>query len=234
MVTVLKNPIISTTDSEFGVRDVISNRRVCTGHVKTVCSGHVPYEGTLERDFLILADFNSRICQITAQPLKITYSFEPGTVNRYTPDYLVRFRPIGDEPAWSPILYEVKYEEELRDRWGDLQPKFRAATALCRQRGWRFRIITDRFIRAPMLKNATFLRGYRVWPDNEGLGMILLNTIKELKTTTPAELLAASFWGKDKRMVAVGVLWNLIATRGIGVDLTEPLAMESEIWSIEY
>jgi hypothetical protein len=234
LATELRNPIISTTDSIYGVREVISNHRVNTGHVSTACSGHIPFEGTLERDFLILADFNSRICQITPQPLKIAYSFEPDTVNRYTPDFLVRFRPVGDEPAWSPILYEVKYEEELRDRWKDLHLRFRAATALCRERGWRFRIITDKFIRTPMLKNITFLRGYRIWPDNDGLGMVLLNTIKELQISTPSELLASSFWSKDTRMAAIGILWNLIVTRAIGVDLTEPLTMESEIWSVEY
>lgn len=233
MATEFKNTVISTTESKFGVRDVITNRRVSTGHVNTACRGYVPFEATLERDFLYLADFNSRISNITAQPLRISYNVDSETVSTYTPDFLVEFRPIGDEPAWSPILYEIKYREELHDRWQELRPRFRAATSLCRERGWRFRIVTEKFIRTPFLKNVMFLRNYLVWPDNDGLGMIMLQAIRELQQSTPAELLAASFWSKDRRMLAVGVLWNLIATRGIGADLTEPLTMESEIWCVE-
>lgn len=229
----LKNTIISTTESVNGVRNVISNRRVATGHVKTVRGESVPFEATLERDFLYLADFNSRVCKIVAQPLRIVYADETGVNTNYTPDFLVKFRPIGDEPAWSPILYEVKYREELVDRWQELRPKFRAATALCRERGWRFRIITDQFIRTPFLKNVIFLRNYLQWSDKDGLGIILMQTMHVLGQSTPAELLAASFWSKDRRMLAVGVMWNLIATRGIGADLTQPLTMESEIWCVE-
>lgn len=193
----------------------------------------MPYEGTLERDFLVLADFNSRIQKITSQPLKITYSDEADVVRRYTPDFLVKFRGIGDENAWSPVLYEVKYREELQDRWQELKPRFQAAAILCRERGWRFRIVTDQFIRTPYLNNVMFLRKYVVWPDTNSLGMMLLQAMRELKLSTPSELLAASFWNKDRRMLAVGVFWNLITTRGIGADLMAPLTMESEIWCVE-
>lgn len=233
MATKLLNPIISTTESKSGVRNVITNRRVSTGRIKTACAGFVPFEGTLERDFLYLADFNSRISDITAQPLRITYNVDSDTVSRYTPDFLIKFRSIGNEQAWSPILYEVKYREELQDRWQELRPRFRAATSLCRERGWRFRIVTEQFIRTPFLKNVIFLRNYLVWSDEGGLATVLMQAIRELGQSTPAELLAASFWNKDRRMTAVGVLWNLVATRGIGADLTEPLTMNSEIWCVE-
>lgn len=229
----MKITLIKTTESKNGVRNVISNRRVCTGYEKTPNGDFVPYEGTLERDFLVLASFGARTKKVTAQPLRIQYKDGNAEIRHYTPDFLVEFNKVGKQHAWTPCLYEIKYREELEERWEELRPKFQAASQLCKERNWRFRIATDDFIRTDYLKNVYFLRRYIEWSDSENLSAVLLETMDALKISTPSELLAAAFWNKDRRMAAVGVFWHLIYAQRIGADITNPLTMETQIWAIE-
>jgi hypothetical protein len=55
------------------------------------------------------------------------------------------------------VLYEVKYRDDLRAHWQDYRSKFKAARRYACTQGWVFRLITEREIRTPYLKNATFL-----------------------------------------------------------------------------
>lgn len=221
--------VIDATGSR-GVRNVISNRRVITGYTCIQNLGHVPYEGPLERDFLELRDFYRNLSYIGAQPLRLI--FKEDRRRRYTPDFLCKFNSVDGKPAWSPALYEVKPRKDLKEKWGELLPGFRQAALLCRQRGWRFRIATDRIIRSPKLKQIKFLREFLDRPDKDCIGQILYRVMNDLKVSTPAELLAASFANRDRRLEAVGILWKLVSDGRIKIDLTKPLTMETRIWSM--
>ena len=50
------------------------------------------FESTLERDFLLLLDFDPDVEFYEEQPLKITYHDEAGQRRTSTPDVLVRYR----------------------------------------------------------------------------------------------------------------------------------------------
>jgi hypothetical protein len=224
------NYTVIDATSRKGVRNVISNRRVITGYTSMAGIGLVPYEGALERDFLELRDFGRNLSYAGAQPLRLV--FKEDKRRRYTPDFLFRFNPIRNRPAFSPALYEVKGREQLREEWLQLRPGFQRAAHLCRARGWRFRIVTERIIRVPRLKQIKFLRGFLDRPDHDCIGQILYRTMNELKVSTPAELLAASFASKDRRLEAIGILWKLVADGRIKIDLSKPLNMETPIWSM--
>lgn len=217
--------------SHKGVRNVISNRRVVTGRVSILGIGAIPYEGTLERDFLEIQDFRRHLSYAGAQPLKILFD-DGGRARRYTPDFLTKFRPLPDGRTPSPILWEVKPATELREKWPELLPGFRRAARLCQERGWRFRITTERIIRGPRFPQIKFLRGYLDYPDRNAIGHILYEQINALKVSTPAELLAACFGNRERRLEAVGILWKLVADGRIRIDLTKPLNMETRIWSM--
>jgi hypothetical protein len=194
--------------------------------------GLVPYEGSLERDFLELMDFGRTVGYMGAQPLRIM--FNDDLRRRYTPDYLCKFSPEGARAKWSPALYEIKPREVLRAQWRDLRPGFQHARLVCRQRGWRFRIATERFIRVPRLDSIKFLRGYLDRPDHDCIGQILYRRMNELRLSTPEELLADAFASMDRRLEAVGILWKLVADGRIKIDLNRPLNMASPIWSMWY
>lgn len=190
----------------------------------------VHYESTLERDFAHLVEFDGAVERIISQPMRINYRVGDGPERRYTADFLLRFRSLDGSRKKRPGLYEIKYREELRDRWEELEPGYRAARKLCRSRGWSFQVITERRIRGPYLDNVAFLREYRDYSDNAGTGLRLLETMEELDVSTPAVLLAAAFMDRENRALAVGVLWRLIADGFIGANLIRPLKMDSEIW----
>ena len=217
--------------SHKGVRNVISNRRVITGRVSILGVGAVPYEGSLERDLLEIHDFKRNLSHAGAQPVRILFK-EDGRNRRYTADYLFKFLPLPDGRLPSPILYEVKPESELREKWPELLPGFRRATHLCRERDWRFRIATERLIRGPRFPQIKFLRNFIDRPDRDCIGQILYEQMKTLKVSTPVELLAACFGNRDRRLEAVGILWKLVADGRIRIDLTKPLNMETRIWSM--
>lgn len=221
--------VLDATDRK-GVRNVISNRRVITGYVSMAGIGLVPYEGALERDFLESRDFGRNLSYVGAQPLRLVFNEDKR--HRYTPDYLCQFNPVGNRPKFSPALYEVKLHAELREKWTELRPGFQRAALLCRQRGWRFRIATERIIRVPKLRQIKFLRGFLDRPDHDCIGQILYRVMNELKVSTPAELLVASFASRDRRLEAVGILWRLVADGRIKIDLSKPLNMETPIWSM--
>lgn len=211
-----------------GVRKVISNPMHITGYVSVQGVGMVPFEGPLEKDFLVIKDFHGTSAYLGSQPLSI--EFKDGPHRKYTPDFLQRFSKGKSGSTASPILWEVKPEIELRERWSELRPGFVRAAALSKSRGWRFRIATEQHIRTTALSNIRFLRRYRGFVDEDCLGLVMYERIRSMGVTTPSKLLETCFSAVDTRMAAVRFMWMLVASRQIVTDLDKPLTMESAIW----
>lgn len=202
------------------------SRRSLTGKV-AVEDGSVSFESSLERDLLVLLDFDSEVKEIREQPFEIRYR-EDGALRRYTPDVLARFE--RHNAQLDTVVYEVKYRDDLRSNWGKYKNRFRVAIRHCKQEGWRFRIITEREIRTPLLKNAQFLRRYRNLTLDPVLCGQLMFTMKALGETTPQALLSAAYWTNESRMTALPMLWAMVAGRVIRADLNYQLTMSSPIW----
>lgn len=212
------------------VRIVPKNFRSLTGLVSnTRTQAMTAFESSLERDFLLLLDFDPDVEFYEAQPLKITYD-DRGRRRTYTPDVFVRYRtdPFQAQPT-PPLLCEVKYRDDLRQHWTDYWPKFRAAQRYARQQGWRFRLVTERYIRTPYLENVKFLRSYQAMASNASDRTRLLHTLLELGETNPASLLTAMSQDRWQQAEILPTLWQLIATRQIDTDLRQPLTMQSRI-----
>ena len=213
------------------VRIVPKNFRSLTGLVSnTRTQSMTAFESSLERDFLLLLDFDPDVEFYEEQPLTITYADDRGRRRTYTPDVFVRYRldPCQAQPT-PPLLCEVKYRDDLRQHWTDYRPKFRAAGRYARQQGWRFRLVTERFIRTPYLENVKFLRSYQAMAINASSRTWLLNTLGALGETTPARLLTAMAHDRWQQAELLPTLWQLIATRQIDTDLRQPLTMQSRI-----
>lgn len=214
------------------VRTVPKNYRSLTGLVpNTRTQSMTAFESSLERDFLLLLDFDPDVEWFEEQPVKITYHDESGRRRTYTPDVLVRYRTDRLQIRnTKPLLCEVKYRDDLRQHWVAYRPKFRAAQCYARQRGWRFRLVTERHIRTPYLDNVKFLRPYRTVPVNDLYRTRLLNTLAHLEETDPASLLAAVCNDRWQQVQLLPLLWQLVATRQVSTDLYQPLTMHSRLW----
>jgi hypothetical protein len=156
------------------VRTIGTSRRALTGRVKLHSGGAAGFESSLERDWLIAVDFDPFSVQVKEQPFSLHYKVD-GKSRRYTPDLLVEYlKPC--QPS-NIVVYEVKPLEDLRADWKLFRPRFKAAVRYCRERGWRFKIVTEREIRTPFVENAKLLRRYRNLPQQSLFGDQMLYTL---------------------------------------------------------
>ena len=184
------------------------------------------HESSLERDWLMVLDFDWRVRRIVEQP----YTLRPtinGRRTRYTPDVLADFDDGGN--AWT-VVYEVKSIDEIREDWQLLRPRFKAALHDCRVRGWKFKLITERDLDTPYVNNLRFLRRYRHLPANPMHTQAIWLALTALGPTTPRALMEATWRDEDRRLAAIPYLWEMIGQRKIATVLADPLKMTSLIW----
>lgn len=142
------------------VRKIPKNYLVVTGSFagrKTNESN--AFESLLEKDYMLLLDFDEGVLHYEVQPVKIPV---PGKSRGYTPDILIHFKP---DPVTKisrrPQLAEVKTSAHLIRYEDDYRDKFSAAKDFALERGWEFTTVTESEIRTPRLANIKFLREYR-------------------------------------------------------------------------
>lgn len=215
------------------VRRILPSSRSIRGQLSSRKTGRPPqYESALERDLLVLLDFDSSISFFCEQPVTIEYLHE-GVVRHYTPDVLAYYREdLGVSRSTRPTLYEVKYRDDLRQNWAELKPRFMAALRYADQQGWRFKLVTEREIRTDYLANVHFLRQYigpgmQVRQTDQGLLMSLMG---DIRLTTGEELLLMASADRAKRAELLYTLWHLVAVRLIHCDLTIGLTLQTELW----
>ncbi len=214
----------------MSVRKIPKNYRNVTGIAASSKSGGAAqFESTLERDYLSLLEFSPEVKNFDPQPVKIEWFDTNGCRRSYTPDVLVEFNESANKSPW---LCEIKYRSELREKWAALRPKFKAAIRFANERGWRFKIVTEREVRTPYLANARFLTGYRRLIPDAGDVQDILGYLNKMHEATPRDLIEAIRPDSTGQAQMIGVLWHLIATFQIGADLQKPLTMNSRIWGL--
>lgn len=192
------------------------------------------FESSLERDLILLIEFDLNVEYYEEQPVIIDYIDGNGKEHSYTPDILVKYRKdIVPAKRMIPSLYEVKYRQDLFANWKELKPKFKAARAYAKARGWRFQIVTEQEIRTPYLQNVKFLLPYRNVKFDWNEQQILLNKLKDMRETNPESLMLACYKDYFNRAKLIPVMWHLVCVSRIGIDLELPLTMHSVIWTLE-
>jgi len=201
-----------------------------TGARKTPGMG--AFESALERDFFTLLEFDRRVLAWYPQP--VTFPVPAASdrrASKYTPDVAVEY---SEAPGGSDVhrveLCEVKYREELARDWRMLKPRFKAGRAYARERGWTFRIYTDREIRTPRLENARFFLSY-VGRGTDEMDIARLEfTLETLGVATPNRLFEMARVTSDEKGRMLAVLWHAIAIGRIAMDFDQPLTMHTLLW----
>lgn len=189
------------------------------------------YESSLERDFMLLLQFDPKVDVYTPQPLTVRYRGIDGAMHRYTPDGLIEWRTGMEIGSVRPMLVEIKYREAFKGDWRRWRCLTRALVNFAESRGWDFAIFTERKIRTPALDNARFLQPYKRRLSTPETEEWILNLLEELIESTPATLVALLHRDKWNQALILPVVWKLLAERRIGFSLEEPLSMETSIWS---
>ncbi len=187
----------------------------------------VGVESTLERDFATLLEFDAGVVRYDAQPLRLEYRGPRGDVRRGVPDFYIEY---DDRLGRPPLLCDVKYRNELFERWCEYKPRLRAAMAYAWQRGWKYQIMTEVEIRTPVLQNAKFLLPFRRHePDREHTA-VLIAALKRLGTISVGALLSEFDDDPDYRAELVPTLWHHLSQSTIvSACLTEPLTLNTEL-----
>lgn len=219
------------------VRKIVKGRTSLRGTVFSEKSNrNTFFESSLERDFMLIQEFNTYVASYIEQPVEIEY-LDDGVKRKYTPDFLVTFRQDFELTRdYKPMLCEIKYRKDLRKDWKDLKKKYKAALSYATAQGWRFKILTEKEIRTPYLENVKFLLPYKRlrFSNIEAVNDVYCNTlnywIKELVVTTPEELLLCATQDESCKPELLYCLWYMVAGKSVMCDLTIPLTMKSEIW----
>lgn len=216
----------SRTLSCMAVRTIPKNHLVVTGRHVTA-RGSTDFESILEKEYMLLLDFDPRVVRYDAQPLRIALS----RGRSYVPDLLVSY-DVGKSD--SPIgcdLVEIKCMEHLEKYADDYREKFEAATAYAAHRGWQFVIRTERDIRTPRLRAVKFLRRYRdLVPDLEREAR-LLASVECAGSRCPVNVLMAKVSDSaEDRANFAAPLWRLVATRQLRIDLDATIKADSIVW----
>jgi len=210
------------------IRKIPKNYRNVTGiaaHSKA--QGQAMFESTLERDFLMLLEFDKNVDGFEVQPIKLKWLNEQGKSRSYTPDTLVYYK----KQAQCPTLFEVKYRSDIKENWKILKPKFKAAIRFCRENGWKFKLITEVEIKTTYLESVKFLLPFvRRGAENEDDMMILDDKLSQLKVTTPKNLISSIYSDEINQASLLPTLWYLIGSRQIQIDLASKITMSSKIW----
>ncbi len=194
-----------------------------------------PFESSLERDYFVLLEFDRRVLAWHPQPLRLDVPAGGGKrARRYTPDVAVEYAKVPDGQELDRVeLCEIKYRDELKNKWHDLKPLLRAGIHHARSNGWQFKIYTEVEIRTPRLWNAKFLLPYsRQGASSEDIARLALN-VEGFGPATPSTLMDRCQTDAIERGRLLTVLWHMAATGLIAFDVGKKLNMNSRIWLSE-
>lgn len=216
----------------MSVRKIPKNHIHVTGrHAALKSEGDADFESVLEAEHLLLLDHDMQVKAYDVQPVNIPV---PGVPRGYVPDVFVQFHPDADGVIAPPEIREVKSTLDLKANEAKYKPKFEAAHKYCEQKGWSFRIITEREIRCPRLGNVKFLRAYEYLHHPQEMVDAVLFQMKELGHTDSATLLSKISTDLNDQLNWLPVVWHLVAKRRISVDWDVAFGGVVSLWPVEF
>ena len=169
------------------------------------------YESLLERDWMLLLDFDGDVEWICEQPLRLRY-LKDDKLASHVPDLLV-WRVGG------PELCDVKSEERLEDP--EFLAQVRATRLACAEAGFGYPVLSepDR----QLLVNVRWLAGFRERPADLDGDRARMLTVLAAGPSTVGELVA----GAREPLLARPALMHLLWAGEALADLAEPIGEDS-------
>lgn len=202
------------------VRKIPKNHLVVTGGYSSRKNTEIDaFESLLEKDYLLLLDFDASVHSFEVQPVLVPV---PGVARGYVPDVLVRYKPdpvSGLKP--KPSLVEVKHTDDLAKNGHKYANKFECARRYAQEQGWEFKIVDQNEIRTPRLANLKFLREYRnIQPSVEEINLVLGWT--DETPQSHHSVLNRLVRTDDDKLHWLPIIWSMLLTGHLGTDLSEP------------
>lgn len=202
------------------VRKIPKNHLFVTGGFSSRKAGEfAAFESLLEKEHLLLLDFDDTAEKVEVQPVRIPVK---GVRQGYVPDVLIHFRPDPQSGlARKPLLVEVKSSDDLKRHGQKYKPKFAAAREYARNRGWEFEIRDEAQIRTHRLANLKFLREYRnVVPSTDDVQRVL--DFVGRGETSSLSILKGIASSDEARLHWLPVIWSMLVSGHLYTDLDRP------------
>lgn len=213
------------------MRKIKPTRRSVSGILPFRGEVSIPFESTLERDFIIRKEFNRLVSEVIPQPVQIPFEVN-GRSYTYTPDFLVYYRT--DDYPWAcgmkPLLVEVKERSDIRENWSKMRPKFRAALRFAKHNGWDFRVHDESRIRDQVFENINLLRRYKRMEFQPADTRAILSTLKTMGQAPFHYIVSRHFCGSADVATGISHIWHLLATNLIECDMRLPLTNDTVLW----
>lgn len=218
----------------------MNNRKI--GYTYGSLSGYYPFrkeksiafESSLERDLIILLEFNDSVCDVIEQPLTIEYRNRKGTIVSYTPDFLVYFNELnsllGKRIKRKPLLIEVKPRDVLKKDFHLYKDRFKQAIKYANKNEMIFKVFDETRIRTQYFANVKFLERYKelVFDSYEREQILaLLNIAGNLSIEYLLEYFCKT---REQRGIMLSHIWKLISNKIIECDLNHSLNLETQVW----
>jgi hypothetical protein len=175
---------------------------------------HVGFESWLERDHLMLMDFDPGVEAVASQPFWPRWRDRDDKARRHVPDYFAR-RADG-----SAVVVDVRPDDRIPPRDAET---FAATAAACASAGWGYRRSGD--LDPVLVANVRWLSRYRhrrcLVP---GIAGVLLEAFAGGR---------ALFEGAEEagdRLRVLPVLYHLMWQRRLAADLSVPLGTATAVW----
>ena len=173
---------------------------------------HVGYESWLERDHVMLLDFDPQVTMLVAQPFWLRWRDDAGRSRRHAPDLFARMAD------GSGVVIDVRPDDRIEDKDAEA---FDVTKDACGLAGWGFRRVG---VPDPVLAaNVAWLARYRHprCGGSPGLARLLQEIFAE-----PAPLMAGAAAAGDP-MAVLPVLFHLMWRHALAADLAVRLTAET-------
>ncbi|MDG4750410.1 TnsA-like heteromeric transposase endonuclease subunit [Micromonospora sp. WMMD718] len=170
-------------------------------------AAHVGYESWLERDHVMLLDFDPAVVGIASQPFWLCWPAGDG-VRRHLPDYFVRVED------GTGLVIDVRPDERIKARDAEA---FAVTAAACSAVGWRFRRVG--VVESVFAANVRWLSRYR-HPRCGRREDVVARLVEVFAQPTP--LFAGAERAGD-RLLVLPVLFHLLWQQVLSADLTGAL-----------
>ncbi|MGI8446165.1 MAG: TnsA-like heteromeric transposase endonuclease subunit [Streptosporangiaceae bacterium] len=174
-------------------------------------AAHVGFESWLERDHLMLMDFDPDVVAVSSQPFWLRWKDRKGRPRRHAPDFFAR-RADG-----TAVVVDVRPEDRVPDRDAEV---FAVTAQACEDAGWEYQRAVD--LDPVLVANVRWLSRYRhrrcLVPD---VAAVLLEAFADGRGSFEGAEMAGD------RLRVLPVLFHLMWCRRLAADLTVPLGASS-------
>ncbi|MCM3576406.1 TnsA endonuclease N-terminal domain-containing protein [Mesobacillus subterraneus] len=188
-------------------------------HNSTKMHRMIPWESTLERDFIKLLDYDPTVISYKFQPEKINYVYK-GKKRKYFPDFHVLKNDMKE------YIYEVKAFEKTEDE--ENKVKFQVGMKFCSERKMKYVVVTEKEIRKGFLiENLDILSEVRQDSTSRKIMNVVFRTLEKLGGKTNLGTLKKGISQFNEEEVESNI-FHLIYTHQLKMDLiSAPISDES-------